>query len=191
MDKMRTLKITTLILLIGIVVYGFINTNKNNSVNVVVNKDKPVEGLSIGNKAPELKFKDPNNKEIALSSLKGKMVLIDFWASWCGPCRRENPNVVSAYNKYKDSKFTNGKGFTIYSVSLDQNLDSWKKAIERDGLVWEYHVSDLKYWNSDAAKVYKVQGIPTNWLIDGDGIIVASNLRGAALETALESNLKK
>ncbi|MCX7863097.1 MAG: TlpA family protein disulfide reductase [Bacteroidales bacterium] len=154
-------------------------------------KTKVPIGTEVGNKAPELKYNNPEGKEIALSSLKGKIVLIDFWASWCGPCRRENPYVVAAYKKYKDKKFNNGKGFTIYSVSLDKSLESWKKAIEQDSLIWENHVSDLKYWNSEPAKLYGVQGIPMNWLIDGNGIIIAKNLRGKALEEKLESLVKK
>lgn len=150
----------------------------------------PEVGLEVGNKAPDIKMQNPEGKEIALSSLKGKVVLIDFWSSWCGPCRRENPNVVKAYMQYKDKKFKNGKGFTVYSVSLDQNKESWKNAITKDSLIWDYHVSDLKYWQNEAAALYQVRGIPTNWLIDGDGIIIAKNLRGTSLETTLESILK-
>lgn len=148
------------------------------------------EGLNIGNKAPELKFKNPDGKEIALSSLKGKMVLIDFWSSWCGPCRRENPFVVKAYNEFKDKKFKNGKSFTVYSVSLDMQAQAWKNAIEQDKLTWEYHVSDLGGWNSQAAQIYKVYSIPANYLIDGSGIIVAKNLRGEGLIESLKSQLK-
>ncbi len=148
-------------------------------------------GLNIGDKAPDLKFSSPDGKEYSISDLKGKVVLIDFWASWCGPCRRENPNVVRAYNEFKDKKFKNGEGFTIYSVSLDRSADAWKAAIEKDGLVWPYHVSDLKHWKSAAAKTYKVRGIPTNFLIDGDGIILGTSLRGNRLDQVLKSIVVK
>lgn len=154
-------------------------------------QNKAKIGLEIGNKAPEIKMLSPEGEVISLSSLKGKVVLIDFWASWCGPCRRENPHVVKAYEDYKDKKFDNGKGFTILSVSLDSNKNSWVKAIKADELAWPYHVSDLKGWKSKAAEIYRVRGIPDNYLIDGDGIILAKGLRGPYLEATLKKLSKK
>ena len=141
-------------------------------------------GIEIGDIAPEIKLPTPEGDSVSLSSFRGQIVLIDFWASWCGPCRRENPFVVKAYNDYKDKMFTSGQNFTIYSVSLDKTKTSWEKAIVDDKLTWT-NVSDLAYWNCAPAVEYKVRGIPSNFLIDGDGIIIGKNLRGEKLEAAL------
>jgi peroxiredoxin len=138
----------------------------------------------VGGIAPDLKLPEANGAVIGLSSLRGKYVLLDFWASWCGPCRAENPNVVSAFNKYKD------KNFTVYSVSLDNNKDSWQKAVKDDKLDWPTHVSDLVGWGSAAAKTYNIESIPANFLIDPSGKIIARDLRGDMLEQKLAAILK-
>jgi thiol-disulfide isomerase/thioredoxin len=147
-------------------------------------------GTAIGDEAPDILMAGIDGKDIKLSSLRGKIVLIDFWASWCGPCRRENPNVVSAYEKYKKAKWKTAKGFDIFSVSLDQNVDAWKGAIEKDGLIWKNHVSDLKGWQNSAAAVYGVSSIPMSFLIDENGIILAKNLRGLELHKQLDMHVK-
>ena len=139
-----------------------------------------VYSTSVGSIAPDLEFPNPDGKIIKLSDLRGKYVLIDFWASWCGPCRKENPNVVAMYHKYKD------KGFEIFSVSLDRDKAGWVGAIEKDRLVWPNHVSDLKSWSSEAAKIYGVRSIPATFFIDKDGRILAKDLRGAALDDMLK-----
>lgn len=140
----------------------------------------PATATSVGAIAPDLAFPDPDGNIRKLSDLRGKVVLLDFWASWCRPCRGENPHVVAMYQKYHD------KGFEVFSVSLDRDKESWKRAIAADGLVWPNHVSDLKYWSSEAARTYGVSSIPSTFLLDQNGRIIAKNLRGEALTNALK-----
>jgi peroxiredoxin len=137
-------------------------------------------GLGIGMEAPEIAYPNPDGKILKLSSLRGKYVLVDFWASWCRPCRAENPNVVANYKKYHN------KGFEVFQVSLDRSKTAWQKAIQDDGLGSWYHVSDLKFWDSEPAKLYGVRAIPSNFLLDKDGKIIAKNLRGEALGRKLQ-----
>ena len=140
--------------------------------------------VAIGQPAPDIALPNPNGKTMKLSDLKGKVVLLDFWASWCGPCRRANPSVVAAYNRFKS------KGFEIYSVSLDSDKGKWEGAIQQDNLNWSNHVSDLHGWQNQAAQLYKVQSIPQQFLIDRSGKIAAVAQAGMSLDTELEKMLK-
>jgi thiol-disulfide isomerase/thioredoxin len=144
---------------------------------------KRIKGISVGDIAPDFTLDSPEGTKVSLSSLRGKFVLLDFWASWCGPCRRENPNVVRLYEQYK------GKNFEIYGVSLDKEKDAWLKAIQDDNLTW-VHGSDLKYWSSDVAVKYGINGIPATYLLDQEGRVIAKNLRGNELKKKLEEILK-
>ncbi len=133
--------------------------------------------------APDIVMTDMNGNAAKLSDLRGQVVLLDFWASWCQPCRQENPNVVRLYNEYKN------KGFTVFSVSLDDNKEDWLAAIEADNLIWPNHVSDLRGWQSAGAALYQVSSIPATFLLDAEGKIIDSNLRGAELERKLQEIL--
>ena len=144
---------------------------------------KQLENVQIGKVAPEFSLPDTAGVSVSLSDFKGKYVLLDFWASWCPPCRRENPNVVKAFNEYKD------KNFTIVGISLDKDKSKWMKAIADDNLAWT-HLSDLKYWDSEIPALYWVRGIPANVLLDPDGVIVAKNITGEDLHKKLKEVIK-
>jgi peroxiredoxin len=145
-------------------------------------------GTEIGNKAPEIRLPSLAGDTIALSSLKGKLVLIDFWATWCAPCVKEQPELAKLYNKFKNAEFTNGKGFEIFGVSLDSKKDSWQNIVNKNGIDW-IQVSDLKFWTSPVAKLYNIQELPFNLLIDGNGLIISKNLHGEELEKELAKYL--
>ena len=156
-----------------------INKNTGNKfigqkVNTFIALKEREESISIGRKAPDFTSVDTNGKLVSLEAIKGKVTIIDFWAAWCGPCRRENPNLVRIYEKYHD------KGLEIIGVSLDKDADKWKEAIAKDNLTWA-HVSNLKFWEDPIAKQYNVQAIPATFILDANGIIVAKDLRGDEL----------
>ena len=139
-----------------------------------------------GDIAPELTAVDPQNNERSLSDLRGKIVLIDFWASWCGPCRVDNPRIVKLYNKYHDVKLGEADGFEIFSYSLDYKKKNWLAAIEKDGLIWDNHVSELKGWGSSAVDIYNVRGIPNKVVIDENGKVLYTNISASELAALLD-----
>lgn len=138
-------------------------------------------GQSSGRCIPEISLKNPQGETIRLSGLRGKVVLVDFWASWCGPCRAENPNIARCYSKYKDKRCKRGDGFEIFSISLDVNKDRWQKAIKSDRMAWAWQGCDFCGWESPVAKMLGIKQIPSNFLIDKDGKVIASNLTGENL----------
>jgi len=148
-------------------------------VQALISKTGATELLKVGDEAPEISLPDPDGKIVTLSSTRGSIVLLDFWAAWCNPCRQENPNLVKAYNQYR------GKGFRIFQVSLDKTKEEWLKGIKDDNLSQWIHTSDLKYWNSVVVSLYKIGSIPYNLLLDNEGKILAKNLRGEALQNKL------
>lgn len=155
----------------------------NSNYQAANKRVEAIKGTMVGYPATNFSQNTPEGKKVSLTDFRGKYVLIDFWASWCKPCRMENPNVVAAYNRYKD------KGFTVLGVSMDSNKDPWVNAIKQDNLTWT-HVSDLKGWGNEVGKLYNVTGIPQNFLLDKEGKIVAKDLRGEALEQKLAELIK-
>lgn len=160
--------------------YKMVNEQIKNSKKQTQARPPSNSKYGEGDSAPNIKMNDPMGQTRSLDDLRGKVVMLDFWASWCGPCRRENPAVVQAYNKY------NKDGFEVFSVSLDKDKAKWQRAIEQDGLIWENHVSDLKGWQNTAAQAYGISSIPHTLLIDRNGKIIATHLRGGTLQAKLQ-----
>lgn len=157
----------------------------------LIKQDLTYSTPKIGDIAPEINLPSTDRStSYKLSDLKGKLVLVNFWASLVAPCRFENPNILRAYQNYSTKNFKSGNGFAVFSVSMDTDAESWKTAIAKDNLVWPFHVSDLKGYDSEVANLYGIKAIPYNYLLDGNGKIIAINLRGAELNKMLQEQLK-
>ena len=165
-------------------VFAFTNNGKNEA-------DEPKTGINIGDIAPEIALNNQDGKVTTLSSLRGKYVVVDFWASWCAPCRKMNPSLVNNYKKYATKKFENGEGLAIYSVSLDQEKAPWLAAIAADHLEWQDHVCEFSGWRSATASQFGIEYIPANLILDGKGKILARNLQDDELSKFLSSKEKK
>jgi thiol-disulfide isomerase/thioredoxin len=163
------------------------NNEKTEAVYVLPPEIEQIPvGVQYGLRAPAIEAENIDGENVSLADLHGKLVLVDFWAAWCPPCRQENPHLVKLYKQYKDTQFVNGNGFTIFSVSLDRDEKSWKDAIEKDGLSWPWQICDLQGARSPFAQSYEVTAIPASFLLDQNGVIIGTNLRGEQLDETLE-----
>lgn len=165
--------------------------NNNSKDSEVKDRSEALKGIAVGTElselAPEIKLQNTKGEEKKLSDLRGKVVLVDFWASWCPPCRKENPVLVKAYAEFKSKTFSVGEGFEIVSVSLDKDEAKWLEAVDADGLSWEYNLGDMKGAKSQPALDYTVRKVPSNFLLDKNGVIIAKDLRGEELVEKLRS----